>query len=292
MTRIKVLGLALVAVFAITAISASVASAGPIWYSCGKAPKNEAKEYTGHYASKTCKKSEFTEKGGKYMLVAGVGKGKIGKSKGGAAVLHSINPEAKVDIPVECAKFKGTFEVAPPNIIHNAVTTFSKCKALEAPCENVKKETIATEKLAGTIGWVEGTGKTVAGTDLASEAEPGAGSVAAFTCAALGEIRTKGSVIGVNAGNTNVVEKSSTLTFTPGPYIGEQEAEEGKLKWTPIVNIPKLEGGPVDLLLTEVKGAITGHPTEFYPPGGIPSGQEGTVEQKGEALGIEEAGSE
>ena len=63
------------------------------------------------------------------------------------------------------------------------------------------------------------------------------------------------------------------------------------MKWTPIVNIPKLEGGPLDILKTEVKGAITGHPEEFYPAGGIPSGQEGVVNGKGEKIGIYEEGT-
>jgi hypothetical protein len=272
MTRIKVMGLALVAVFAIAALSASAASAAaPIFYTCGKAPKNEAKEYTGHYAGKECKKSEFTPTGGKYLLVPGIGKGKKAKTKGGKAILHSINPEQKIDIPVECEKFKGAFEVAAPNIVHNATTTFSKCKALGAPCENVKKETIETKTLAGNLGWINKEAGVV-GTDLVRESEPG-GPVAEFTCAALGEIRTGGSVIAENQVDVGVTTGTANLSFKPGPYLGQLEAEEGKLKWTPIVNVPKLEGGPLDILTTEVKGAITGHPTEFYPPGGIPSGQ-------------------
>jgi len=297
MTRIKVLGLALVAVFAITALSASAASAaGPIWYTCGKAAKNEKKEYTGHYATKACASAEYTESGGKYLLVPGVGKGKLAKTKGGEAVLHSVNPEAKIDIPVECQKFKGTFETLAPNIVANAVDIFSKCVALGAPCENVKKGTIETKKLAGTLAWINKEGGVV-GTDLASQTEPG-GPLAEFTCAALGEIRTSGSVIGENGGNIKTVSNKSTLTFAPGPYIGEQEAKcpteeepEHMCKWTPIVNIPVVEGGSPDILMTEVKGAITGHPTEFYPPGGIPSGQQGVAENKGEKLGIYEEGS-
>ena len=297
MTRIKVMGLALIAVFAIAALgSAAASAAGPVYFTCGKAAKNEKKEYTGHYATKECKTSEFTETGGKYKLVPGIGKGKITKTKGGKAVLHSINPEAKVDIPVECTSFKGSSTPVAPNLVTKAVTTFSHCKALSAPCQNVKKETIETKSLAGQIGWINKEGGVV-GTDLAQEAEPGK-PVAEFTCEALGEIRTSGSVIGQNKGDVAVTTNAATLNFEPGPFIGEQEAScpteaepEHKCKWTPIVNIPKLEGGPVDILMTEVKGAITGHPTEFYPPGGIPSGQEGIANNKGEKVGIYEEGS-
>jgi len=283
MIRIKVVGLALVAVFAIAALSASAASAaGPIWYTCGPA----APKGTGHHAVKNCSDAAKGT-GGKFNLVEGIGKGKATKDKGGAATLHSVNPEAKVDIPVECAAFKGGFSIAAPNLILKAKTTFSKCKALGAPCENVRKETIETKTLAGSLGWINKAGKIV-GADLVNEETPG-GIVAEFTCAALGEIRTGGSVIGQVTGNVEVINGASKTVFTPGPYLGVLKS--GPLEWTPIVNIPKLEGGPLDILKTEIKGAITGHPTEFYPLGGIPSGQEGTSANSGEKVGIYEEGS-
>lgn len=288
MTRIKVLGLALVAVFAISALSvASASAAGPVFIECAKAAK-EGKTYLGHHNSKTCNDA-FIGTGGKYELKTGIAKGKAFKSSGGKAVLHSVNPEAKLDIPVECLSFKGTGKDVAPNIVVGVTTTFSKCKALGSPCSNGKKETIVTKTLAGNLGWIN-KGAKVVGTDLVNEASPGS-FVAEFTCEALGEIRTGGSVIGQNGGNVGEINKVSTLTFTPGPYLGELEAEEGKLHWTPIVNIPKLEGGPLDILKTEVKGAITKHPTEFYPEGGVPSGQEGTSTQKGEAIMIAEEGT-
>ena len=303
MKRIKTLGLAVFAMFAITglgAVSAQATGTNPVFFYCAKVAKTE--KGLGHYLGKTCSKSEYKETGGNYDLKEGIGKGKGMKVKGGKAVLHSVNPEAKADIPVECASFKGSASVAVPNLIVNDKATFSKCKALGAPCATVgaKKETIEAKTLAGSLGWVSKEGKVV-GTDLANQAEPG-GPTAEFTCEALGEIRTHGSVIGTDGGNVEAISKESTLTFAPGPYIGEQHAEctkENEAKeceaykdnWTPIVNIAKVEGGPVDILMTEVKGAITGHPTEFYPPGGIPSGQEGVATNKGEALGIYEEGS-
>jgi hypothetical protein len=285
MTRIKTLGLALVAVFAFAAIAVSSASAQPEYFVCAKA----AVKGTGHHAEKNCSDA-FKGTGGGYNLVPGIGKGKVTKTKGGAATLHSVNPEAKVDIPVSCASLKGGGKDVAPNLVVGVTTTFSKCKALGAPCQNGKKETITTEVLAGQLGWLNKAGKAV-GTDLVQEKTPGA-QIAAFTCEALGEIRTAGSVIGQNTGNVGAISKTSTLTFAPGTYLGPLEAEEGKLKWTPIVNVPKFEGGPLDILKTEVKGAITGHPTEFYPPGGVPSGLEGSAENKGEALGIYETGTE
>ena len=70
MQRIRVVGLAMVVVSAVCAIGAAGASAAkPIWFSCAKAPKNEAKQYIGHYAGKECKKAEYVATGGKYELV-------------------------------------------------------------------------------------------------------------------------------------------------------------------------------------------------------------------------------
>jgi hypothetical protein len=286
MTRIKVLGLALVAVFALVAITAASASAGtnPALFECKKA----AVKGTGHHTSKTCN-DEYKATGGSYNLVEGIGKGKAFKSSVGEATLHTVNPEGEVDIPVVCTKGKGSGQFVNPTTVTKAITKFEHCKALSAPCENVKKETIETKSLAGTLGWVSKPGDVV-GTDLANEASPGT-PVAEFTCSAIGLIKTSGSVIGINGGNIKNIVKDSTLTFSVGHYLGEVEYAPGK-KYKPLTNVPEFEGGSADILLTEIKGAITGHPEEFYPPGGLPSGQEGVVTEKGEALGIYEEGSE
>jgi len=289
MTRIKILGLALVAVFAFAAIAVASASAGtnPALFECAKAPK-EGKTYLGHHDSKTCNDA-YMATGGKYVLQEGLAKGKAFKSSGKEAKLHTINPEGEVDIPVTCTEFKGSGQYVNPTTVTKVVTLFEHCKALSAPCENVKKEEIETKSLAGTFGWVDKAAGVV-GTDLANEAHPGT-PVAEFTCSAIGQIKTTGSVIGINGGNVKAINKDSTLTFSVGDYLGEVEYAPGK-KYKPLTNVPEFEGGSPDILLTEIKGAITGHPEEFYPPGGLPSGQEGTSEQKGEALGIYEEGSE
>jgi hypothetical protein len=289
MTRIKILGLALVAVFAFAAISVASASAGtaPALFECAKAAK-EGKTYLGHHDSKTCSDA-YMATGGKYELKEGIGKGKAFKSSGSTATLHTVDPAGEVDIPVVCSSFKGSGQYVNPTTVTKVITTFSKCKAESAPCQNVKKETIETKSLAGKFGWINKE-HDVVGTDLANEKEPG-GPVAEFTCSAIGEIHTEGSVIGTNAGNVKTIDKDSSLVFTAADYLGEVEYEPGK-KYKPKTNIPEFEGGSLDILLTKIKGEITGHPEEFYPPEGLPSGQEGTSNQKGEALGIYEEGSE
>jgi len=291
MQRTTALGLALLAVLALAATGAAGASAAqPIWYSCGKAPKNEAKEYTGHYAGKECKKAEYVPTGGKYQLVAGVGKGKKFKITGGPITLHTIQPATKTDIPLICASFKGEGYDGAPNLVTKVKLVASKCNLLDAPCQNgAKQETIETKVLAGSLGWISEPGKTV-GTDLLSEAEPG-GPVLEAACAAIGEIRVIGSVIGENQGDVEAIAKEAKIGYTPGHYLGEVVYNEKGDKYSPLVNIPEFEGGSHDILKTEVKGTITGHPTEFYPPAGVPSGLEGTANNKGEALGIYAEGS-
>ncbi len=291
MQRTGVVGLAVAAVLALGAFSAAGASAsGPIWYSCAKAPKNEKKEYTGHYAGKECKKGEYKATGGTYELLAGVGKGKTAKFSAGPVILHTVQPMSKTDFEITCASAKGEGTDAAPNLVEKVKLTLSKCKLLASGCQTgAKKETIETKVLAGTLGWINESEKRV-GTDLAAE-EVGT-PVAETNCAALGELRIIGSVIGEDQGNVEAIAKESSLVYTPGKYLGEVVWDEKGDKYAPLVNIPEFEGGSTDILKTEVKGTITGHPEEFYPPGGVPSGLQGTVTAKGESLGIYPVGAE
>jgi hypothetical protein len=275
MKRMRILGLCLVAVFAVGVVSAATASATePGWYECAKAAK-VGKTYTGKFSDKVC--TTGVETGGKYELQPGVGKGKAFKGKGGKAILHNVIP-GKGDIKVECASFKDSGQVAAPNVEFNVVSIFSKCKSLGAPCKTVggKKETITTEKLAGTLGYLNKAGKVV-GADLANEASPGSGYLAQFECEGVAKVRVHGSVIGQQTGDINVISKESSAVFSVGPYLGELSPG-----YTPLVNPPKFEGGPADILLTELNGPETGN--EWAPEGGLPSGQEGTAANKGESL--------
>jgi hypothetical protein len=277
MKRMRILGLCLVAVFAVGVVSAATASAAePGWYECAKAPK-EGKTYLGKYSDKAC--TSKVESGGKYELQAGIGKGKAFKGKGGKAVLHNVIP-GKGDIKVECQSFKDEGKVAAPNIEFGVKSTFSKCKSLGAPCKTAggKKETITTETLAGTLGYLNKAGKVV-GADLASESAPGSGYVAQFECEGVAKVRVHGSVIGTVTGDINSINKESTTTFAVGPYLGELSPG-----YTPLVNPPEFEGGSPDILLTELNGPETGN--EWAPEGGLPSGQEGAAVNKGESLEI------
>jgi hypothetical protein len=277
MKRMRILGLALVAVFALAAVMASGASAvKPTWKVCIKTAKNEEKKYTAEYTDKLCSiKSETKE--GKYELVAGIGKGKPFKGKGGVAILHNVIP-GKGDITVECQQFKDGGEVVAPSGVVNVHSEFKKCKSLGFPCktEGGKKEVITTEALAGELGWLD-KAHTMAGESLTSQAEPGSGFLAHFECEGVAKVRVHGAVIG-SVSPAHAISKEATATFSVAEYgIGQPESK---------TNPPAFEEGaePVGVLLTELNGEETGN--TWQPEGGLVSGQEATAINKGEALEI------
>lgn len=276
MKRMRILGLALVAVFAFAALTAAGASAvKPTWKFCGKTePKN-----TGNFTEKLCATASVPGEG-KYELKEGIGKGKGFKGKGGKAVLHNVIP-GKGDITVECESFKDKGSVAAPSSVLNVTSEFKKCKSLGFPCktEGGKKEVITTKVLAGELGWLD-KGHTAAGESLTSQAEPGSGYLAEFECEGIAKVRVHGAVIG-SVSPAHVVSKESVSQFSVGEFLGEPAPG-----YKPLTNPPAFEEGaePVGVLLTELNGKETGN--EWAPAGGLPSGQEALANNKGEALEI------
>jgi hypothetical protein len=269
MRNMRILGLALVAVFAIGALAAGSASANPHWYEC-------AKEAGGKF-EKGCAKEGG--KGG-YTLKEGIGKGKAFKGKGSKAILHNVIP-GKGDIKIECASFKDSGKVAMPDKEFDVIAVFAKCKSLGAPCKTVggKKETITTVKLAGNLGWLN-KAKNEAGASLFNEAEPNgpAAYLASFECEGLAKVRVHGGVIGALE-PVGVLSKEATSTYTVGEFLGEVSPG-----YKPLTNPPAFEEEEVGVLRTELNGPETGN--TWQPEGGLPSGQEATAVNKGESLEI------
>jgi len=286
MKRMRILGLALVALCAVFAISAVAASAAPEWASCAKTLKNEKKEYTGSFSDKNC---SVAQANGKYEVAVGsIGKGKKFKVKNiGNQTLHSVVP-GQGDVPITCTKLKGEGFPVAPNAVNKVKLSFGKCTTLggSVPCENVKKETIETNTLAGSLAEVEGK----VGEILLPESGP---YFVTFECGVVfPKVRVLGQVFGEYTGATNVISKVSIGHYTVGPFFGEVEYEPGK-KYTPLVNHPTAGPPTFGVLHTEAKNAETEakykspeNPEGWGPPGGLPSGQEGETEVKGEALMI------
>jgi hypothetical protein len=104
MKRFKIVGLCLVAVFALTAVMASGAQAGQ-WGTCGKAAK-EGKKYTGNYTDKLCSTKSATKEG-KYEWVPNAANIPF-TSEGGASHLKG----AAGEIACEHGTDSGTLEGA------------------------------------------------------------------------------------------------------------------------------------------------------------------------------------
>jgi hypothetical protein len=294
MNRMRMVGLALAAIFALAALMAASASAStPTWKFCEKTSKNEEKKYTATYTDKLCSVEATPEqveegKANKYELAEGIGKGKGFKGKGGEAILHNVIP-GKGDIKVECASFKDAGAVVAPSGVANVKSTFKKCKSLGAPCKTPggKKEVITTNDLAGQLGYLT-PAKDSAGEALFYEKGNEGGEegpyLAEFECEGLAKVRVQGAVIGALA-PFGEVEKASTATFSVGPYLGELAPG-----YVPLVNQPGFEcteegcAEPIGVLLTELNGPETGN--EWAPEGGLPSGQEGEAKNKGERLEV------
>jgi hypothetical protein len=279
MKRLRILGLALVAVFALGAVAASGASAAS-FYECAKAPK-EGKTYTGKYSDKNC---TTTTTGGKYELQPGVGKGKAfkGSSKASALIVvvpPGVNPEfpGGATIKVECATSKDSGKAAAPNKVEKVVAEFAKCKALGSPCASgTKKEVIKTNDLNGEVVDIE------EGSGVGSLLKPESGTALAnFTCTGLATSNVHGSVIAEQTGDVNTISKEFVDHYKVGPGLGEVEYAPGH-KYTPIVNIPTHVSGGVNgehFLDTEIV-------KEGKDEGELPSGQEQTATQKGEAIEV------
>lgn len=263
MKSMRILVLAILAVFALGALTAAGASATePGWYEC-------AKNKTEGTLEKGCGTA-----GKGYELKPGVGKGKAFKGKGGEAKLHTAIP-GKGDIPVECASFKDEGHALAPNLQVKVVAKFSKCKFAGLPCQSgAKSGEIVTNSLAGELGYVSKS-PLVVGASLYAESEPGKGLEAEFTCTGAAKIRVHGGVIGTQTGDINTFSKTSTITYK----TTEAEFIPG---FKSVVNEDqKFEGGPETILLTEFEQG-----KGWEPEGGLPSGQEASATNKGEDIEI------
>jgi hypothetical protein len=223
----RILGLVLVAVFALSAVAAASASAAePAFYEC-------AKEAGGKY-EKGCAKEGG--KGG-YVLREGIGKNHTLKGKSGKAKLETPGVGA-----VECSSSKSTGTVTGPKNINKIVVEYKGCTSNGKKCNSTgaKAGTIKTNTLKGEIGYIEG-GK--AAHEVGADIKPESGTnLAEFECEGV-KIETYGSVIG-RVKPVNTFSKTSELIFK-GTSGGGQE-------------IKKLEGQPEDTLHTNFVGIASG----------------------------------
>lgn len=253
MKRMRIVGMALVALFAMTAAMTASASASPIFKTCIKAVEKEGTKYKdGEYSNSTCGKAEV---GGKFKLGPFSDAKKITLTiKGGKGQNFGWVPLNAKDEP----SFPGTKESATECTTEKGKGEFTEnganFKVEYAKCKNGKKEckTEPTPPLKGKPGVIidnELTGKLVdlpggkIGLDLTNKAEPETGVLAAYNCEGL-QIDAEGSVIGEVQGGQTETDGKLKFNFQagaegvqqqwsyPSALISESEGEHDAWQWS------------------------------------------------------------
>jgi hypothetical protein len=218
-------GLSLVAVFAIAAIAATSASALPEWGKCAKIGAKGGK-YTDSNCTKKAKKNAAGEFLGEYewkkgkeianvpFTGASVGSGGVlyaewafcregstfneflGRHTRAACQAHGASfHRVHEGFPtVECTAENSSGEASGTNSVLGVHVTFTGCKAFGVvPCENVGPEEVKTNELKGKLGYLNKAAKE-AGVLL--EPAKKHGTFAEFTCPGLevGEVVGGGNI--------------------------------------------------------------------------------------------------
>jgi hypothetical protein len=174
MKRIRIVGLCLIAAFAISIVASSVASAAqPVFYT----------------------KAEVGVASGAVPFTGTLG----------AAFL-----EGKSGTKITCTGGTAVGEVTGPTTTKGNVTTFTGCEVSSFKCESGATEgTIVTKVLEGTLGNVTAT---IAGVRLFPEATGRGTELAAFSCAGGAiPVKVKGSVIGSLSGSSGTTVAAGKL---------------------------------------------------------------------------------
>ena len=229
MKRIRVVGLCLVAMFAMSAIVASAASAAaPEFQICAK-----SKSKTGKYKNKTCSEAEPGGKGGYEREEWSKAKKKTFKGKNvGTPKNQSLSPSEKEPGKwesagaVECKKEAVVGSVTGPKEL-KWKTVYSTCTGDGGECQTPgakKKGEIDTEELEGTLVYLD-KAKTKVGLKV-----KGVGTnkpvLASYECAELVKVLAIGEVIVEREGNTETTNKKTKTIAAHGAGVGQKYASE------------------------------------------------------------------
>jgi hypothetical protein len=156
MTKLRILGLALVAVFAFSAVGSSIASAKePTWWVCQKGTGSE--EFTDHTCTTKQAGGGWIEK----ELAAGEHFGVTFEQKSTEAVKKRMKAKVgSITLALTCEKDKGVGDIlgGVPGTDKLLSDTFEKCTVVE-PTTGCKLEngSIAVAKSNTTLRWREST---------------------------------------------------------------------------------------------------------------------------------------
>jgi hypothetical protein len=215
MKRMRIMGLALVAVFAMTAIVASSASAaGPSFGRC-------VAQAGGKFLNNGCTKPSTPGKE-KYEWTNVIPKPKFfSKLKEGIPTLETVK-----GTKITCKTEEGPGEITSPKSVGGVVATFTGCETSGLKCASAGQAegVIVTSALEGIIG-VEKVGtKTPLNDKVASELHAPVGQkVAAFVCAGL-PVEVRGSVLHPVTVNKMLLTATEKFTASKGKQKPEHYA--------------------------------------------------------------------
>jgi len=226
MKRMRIVGLCLVAMFAMSALGATAAHAGE-YGECVK----QAKPYKGGFNDKNCQEAN-AGKEGKYEWVP---------------LNHVVNFTAKTKTTelvgaagnIQCSKSSTVGTMGPGSKENHEVITFEGCEfkgPVNGDCHSAGQPggVIVTNTL--TTKLIDHGEKGLSGGEPAAgevwnqfAGPPSSGIQAEYTCASIVVLRTRGSVSGVfTSGSVNVMSKKALIEFngvlgeSPGKF-GEQD---------------------------------------------------------------------
>lgn len=249
MKRIKIVGLCLIAVFAMTAVAAASASASPTYFICAKVKGGKFEKGCGKEGGKGGYSREAVTKAEKFS------------SKQGASVLTVFIPGVGIAGDTACVKATSKGAILNSTEAEDTIK-FEKCESDGKKCTSLQakepKGDITTNVLLATL--VESSeAKSGVGVTVGAK---GGGESASFNCEGL-EISTVGAVTGEDTGNVEVASKTSKNIFEVNAGGEPTIATEGS-RFS---------------LLTTIKT-----PTETNT---LPAGEDTTAELKGAEIGVQ-----
>ena len=204
MRHVRMLGLCLIAVFAVAAVAATSASALPEWGRC------EAKT-GGNYTDANCTVKAKPKGSGSYEWKKGTEIGAdrfTGSSEGKGGLLYTEFPECEEQVSpynhyeattrascaakggerkneghgyvIECAEENSSGEAVGKDELKNIAVTFTGCKLFGTiPCQNGHAEEITTNTLKGKLGYIDKANKEVG---VLLEPAKAKGTFSVFNC--------------------------------------------------------------------------------------------------------------
>jgi len=254
MKRIRIVGLCLVAVFALSAVVAAAAqAAAPEYLTCNKVAK--AEKGKGKWNDKECsKESKGGAKEGEYEAGGSweTLKKKGFKGKNGVSTLDSYIPENEAEPwtggtvvgSVTCKNAKSVGEITGPKL-STVTVVFASCTSEGKKCTShqvgEKVGDITTEELDATLVNVEGKPASLV------KGNNGEGKSAEFSCEGLA-IKTFGNLNGLISGNTEgKYKKTSTQTFSVNAKGGQTDPFDEENPGEPMILVSNITPPGVNL---------------------------------------------